>query len=194
MELIDQNTLTFLVGCAGTGKTFLSAYMALEALVNQEVTKIVIARPAIEAGDPIGFLPGSLAEKMGPYTRPVIDALGTFLGGEHVVKQLMEQGTIEITSISFMRGRSFSDTFIILDEMQNATPAQMKLALTRTGENSKVLVTLDPTQCDLASNYDSAADDLDRFRNRPDIGFHEFELRDVVRSKLVKTVLQAYGE
>lgn len=191
-QAFADHDLTFLIGPAGTGKTVLAAAYAVEQLVTGNVKNIVAARPAIEAGDPIGFLSGSLVEKVTPYLRPILDNMGLFLGSE-TVNALVRQGTIELTSLSYLRGRTLSDCVLILDEMQNATPAQMKLALTRAGEGTTVICTLDPMQCDLANDIISAAEDLERFRGRPSIAFVELENRDIVRSKLVKTVLQAYG-
>ncbi len=191
-QAFAENDLTFLVGPAGTGKTVLAAAFAIEKLITGEVKTIVAARPAIEAGDPIGFLSGGLVEKVTPFLRPILDNMGIFIGAE-AVNALVRQNTIELTSLSYLRGRTLNDCVLILDEMQNATPSQMKLALTRAGDNCKVLVTMDPDQCDLPEDVKSAAEDLDRFQSRQHIGFVELENRDIVRSRLVKTVLAAYS-
>lgn len=193
LETLRRHSLVFLIGPAGSAKTFLGAALAMEKLQKGEIETIVAARPAIEAGDSIGFLKGDMAEKLGPYVRPMIDCLSHFVGAPSV-KALQGQGTVEVTSMSYLRGRTLQNAVVILDEMQNATPAQLKLALTRLGEGTTCVVTMDPTQCDLPDFEDSAYHDLWRFANKPDIAIVEFDLKDVVRSKLVKTVLQAYNE
>lgn len=193
-SLIETHDLSFLIGPAGTAKTFLAVAHAVDEVFNQKTKRrIVAARPAIEAGDPIGFLKGDLTEKMTPYMRPVLDALGYFLG-EPAVKELMEKGILEITSMTYLRGRSLVDTVLILDEIQNATKPQLKLALTRAGDNTRMIVTGDPGQIDLRPEKDSAIYDLGRFSGHPGIAMVNLGMRDVVRSQIVKTVLEAYGD
>jgi phosphate starvation-inducible PhoH-like protein len=189
---ISEHDLTFLEGPAGTGKTLIAAVIAVEALITRQAKNVIIARPAVEAGESVGFLKGTLEEKVGPFVRPVLDNLAIFLGAE-IVNALVKQGTIEITSLTYVRGRTFNDAVVIFDEMQNATPEQLKMCLTRAGENCKMLITADRSQCDLPRDQASAVDDFEIFRDRPGIAFVEFENRDVVRSKLVKTVLAAYS-
>lgn len=194
MDILRSHALTFLVGPAGTGKSFLAAALACELLQKGEAKKIVAARPAVEAGDSIGFIPGSINDKIDPYIRPIVDSLTHFLGSSQVFQQLRLQDTIETTSMTYLRGRSLVDCVILLDEMQNATPEQLKMALTRAGENSKVVVTLDPDQCDLAEHLASAAEDLPLFENRQGIAVIRLTNQDVVRSKLVKDVLAIYQQ
>ena len=192
LEIINENTLTFITGPAGTAKTYLAVAHAVQALVSGQAERIVAARPAVEAGDSIGYLAGSLVEKMGPYLRPILDALAWFLG-EPEVQRLQNNGYLEITSMTYLRGRSFHNAVLILDEMQNATVEQLKLGLTRAGDNCKVIVTGDPFQLDI-NRASSCVGDLDRFRGREGIGFVDFKLNDVVRSKIVKEVLSAYTD
>lgn len=191
MRTIQEHTLTFLIGPAGTAKTFLAVAHAIHQLADGKISRIVAARPAVEAGDSIGYLKGGLLEKMGPYVRPMLDCLGWFVGDQEV-QRMQEAGVLEITSMTYLRGRTFTDAVLILDEMQNATVEQLKLGLTRAGDNCQLLVTGDPFQCDLPDKQASALLDLDRFRGRPGIGFAEFGLTDVVRSPIVSTVLSAY--
>lgn len=192
LEIIRNHALTILIGPAGTAKTFLAAAIAMEMLQRGLIKNIVGVRPAVEAGESIGYLSGDLTAKMDPFLRPVIDNLAHFVGTP-VLNQFRAQGTVEITSMTYIRGRTINDAVMILDEMQNASPAQMKMCLTRAGENCKVVVTLDPSQCDLPDDAPSAAEDLARFYNREGIAIVEFEMKDVVRSKLARTVLAAYA-
>jgi len=194
MRTLDESTLTFLVGSAGTGKTFLAVAHAIERLKTGKISKIVAARPAVEAGDSVGFLTGDLTQKMNPYLRPVLDSISFFVGGDGPMKSLMEAGILEVTSLTYLRGRTFNDCDLIGDEMQNATSAQLKTFLTRGGENCKMYVTMDPKQCDLPDRGASCSHDLNRFVDRPDIAIVDFGLQDVVRSQIVKTVLKCYGE
>lgn len=197
IKAIASKDLVFLIGPAGTGKSYLAVAAACEALKAGKAKKLVIARPAVEHKDEeLGFQPGDLNAKMDPYVRPIIDALTRFLGRE-VVAALRSQDLIEVTSISFLRGRSFDDCVLILDEMQNATPFQLKTAVTRAGENTTVIVTMDPSQCDLPDEANSAYHDLERFK-LPILRKHcevvEFGIDDVERSELVKALLWAYEE
>lgn len=192
LDILRTHGLTFIVGPAGTGKTLMAAAIAMEYLQAGRIETIVAARPAVEAGDPIGFLKGDLKEKMGPFVRPILDNLSHFIGSSNL-DALMNQGTIEVTSMSYLRGRTFNNAVVILDEMQNATPAMLKLALTRLGENCTVIVTMDPSQCDLDDAVISAAEDIERFRGRQGIAIIELSTRDVVRSKLCRTILNAYA-
>jgi phosphate starvation-inducible PhoH-like protein len=192
VDAINQNTIVFGVGPAGTGKTFLAVAMAVNALKKKQVSKIVLTRPAVEAGEKLGFLPGDLQSKIDPYLRPLYDALGEMLGNESF-KNCGEKGIIEIVPLAYMRGRTLDDAFIILDEAQNTTPEQMKMFLTRLGFNSKVVVTGDLTQTDLPSGQKSglsaAVKILDGIE---DIAIHCFTDRDVVRHKLVQKIILAY--
>lgn len=194
MRTLDESTLTFLVGSAGTGKTFLAVAHAIQRLKTGQIKKIVAARPAVEAGDSVGFLTGDLTQKMNPYLRPVLDSISFFVGGDGAMKSLMESGVLEVTSLTYLRGRTFNDCDLIGDEMQNATSAQLKTFLTRGGENCKMYVTMDPKQCDLPDRGASCSHDLHRFVDKPDIAIVDFGLQDVVRSQIVKTVLKCYGE
>lgn len=192
VERIRKNTVVFGVGPAGTGKTFLAVAMAVRALREKQVTRIILTRPAIEAGEKLGFLPGDLQSKIDPYLRPLYDALYEMMGTE-TYQKLVEKGTIEIAPLAYMRGRTLDDSFIILDEAQNATPEQMKMFLTRLGFNSKAVITGDITQTDLPrgqkSGLASAVKILDGI---DDIGIHYFNERDVVRHRLVQKIIQAY--
>jgi len=191
VDAITNNTVVFGVGPAGTGKTFLAVAMAVRALREKQVSRIILTRPAIEAGEKLGFLPGDLQSKIDPYLRPLYDAMFEMLGAENYQRQL-EKGSIEIAPLAYMRGRTLDDSFIILDEAQNATPEQMKMFLTRLGFNSKAVVTGDLTQTDLPDRQKSglavAVKVLDGVE---DIAVHAFSDRDVVRHKLVQRIIRA---
>ena len=192
VDAIRKNTLTFGVGPAGTGKTFLAVAMAVKALREKQVNRIILTRPAIEAGEKLGFLPGDLQSKIDPYLRPLYDALYEMMGAENYQKHLEKQ-TIEIAPLAYMRGRTLDDSFIILDEAQNATPEQMKMFLTRLGFNSKAVVTGDLTQTDLPSGQKSGlAAAVKILVGIDDIAMHTFTERDVVRHKLVQEIILAY--
>ena len=192
VESIRKNTIVLGVGPAGTGKTFLAVAMAVKALRDKQVTRIILTRPAIEAGEKLGFLPGDLQSKIDPYLRPLYDALYEMLGAE-TYQKLIEKGTIEIAPLAYMRGRTLDDSFIILDEAQNATPEQMKMFLTRLGFNSKAVVTGDLTQTDLPKGQKSGLSTAVKIlEGIDDIGIHHFNERDVVRHRLVQKIIQAY--
>lgn len=192
IEKIKKNTIVFGVGPAGTGKTFLAVAMAVTALKQKQISRIVLTRPAVEAGEKLGFLPGDLQSKIDPYLRPLYDALGEMLGNESFQKHL-EKGTIEIAPLAYMRGRTLDDAFIILDEAQNTTPEQMKMFLTRLGNNSKAIVTGDVTQIDLPyikkSGLIEAIEILDDIDG---ISIFRFTHKDVVRHPLVQKIILAY--
>lgn len=192
VELIRKNTVVFGVGPAGTGKTFLAVAMAVKALREKEVQRIILTRPAVEAGEKLGFLPGDLYNKIDPYLRPLHDALHEMLGRESYEKNV-ERQTIEIAPLAYMRGRTLDDSFIILDEAQNTTPEQMKMFLTRLGFNSKAIVTGDLTQTDLPAGKKSGLASAIRILSGIDgIAIHQFTERDVVRHKLVQKIILAY--
>jgi phosphate starvation-inducible PhoH-like protein len=186
------NDIVFSIGPAGTGKTFLAVAMALAAFKRNEVSKIILSRPAVEAGESLGFLPGDLKEKIDPYLRPLTDALSYMMSFEKV-KALMEKNIIEITPLAYMRGRTLNNAFIILDEAQNATITQMKMFLTRLGENSKAIVTGDITQIDLPRTEDSGLIHTNKLlQNIDGIDFVYFDDNDVVRHRLVAEIIRAY--
>ncbi len=192
VESILKNTITFGIGPAGTGKTYLAVAMAVKAFKNKEVTRIILTRPAVEAGEKLGFLPGDLQNKVDPYLRPLYDALYEMLGMENFVR-LSEKGAIEVAPLAYMRGRTLDDSFIILDEAQNTTPEQMKMFLTRIGFNSKAIVTGDITQVDLPDGKKSGLKDVIHVLNNiDDIAFCYFTERDVVRHRLVQKIIKAY--
>ena len=192
IKAIEKNTIVLGVGPAGTGKTFLAVAMAVKALRNKSVSRIILTRPAIEAGEKLGFLPGDLQSKIDPYLRPLYDALYEMMGSEAYARNV-EKGVIEIAPLAYMRGRTLDDSFIILDEAQNATPEQMKMFLTRLGFNSKVVVTGDLTQTDLPSGQKSGLSAAVKILNDiEDIGIHYFSEKDVVRHKLVQKIILAY--
>ena len=192
VDTIRKNTIVLGVGPAGTGKTFLAVAMAVRALREKKISRIILTRPAIEAGEKLGFLPGDLQSKIDPYLRPLYDALYEMMGTENYQK-LVEKGTIEIAPLAYMRGRTLDDSFIILDEAQNATPEQMKMFLTRLGFNSKAVVTGDLTQTDLPKGQKSGLSTAVKIlEGIDDIGIHHFNERDVVRHRLVQKIIQAY--
>lgn len=194
LESIEKNDMVFGVGPAGTGKTYLAVAMAISALVSKRVNRIVLARPAVEAGERLGFLPGTLQEKVDPYLRPLYDALYDMLEPEKVDRYL-EKNIIEIAPIAFMRGRTLNDAFIILDEAQNTTSEQMKMFLTRMGFNSKAVITGDITQIDLPSNKKSGlVEVLDILKDVNGISFVHFDESDVVRHHLVQRIVRAYDD
>ena len=192
LEAIERNDLVFGVGPAGTGKTYLAVAMAVSALMNKQVSRIILTRPAVEAGERLGFLPGTLQEKVDPYLRQLYDALYDMLDNDRVEK-LLERNVIEVAPIAFMRGRTLNDSFIILDEAQNSTPEQMKMILTRQGFNSKMVVNGDITQIDLPSGKRSGLiHALDVLKGVEGISFVQFDERDVVRHSLVQRIVKAY--
>ena len=194
VDSIRRNTITFGIGPAGTGKTFLAVALAAAALSRREVNRIILTRPAVEAGERLGFLPGDLMAKVDPYLRPLFDALHDMLEPDRVSQQL-ERGAIEVAPLAFMRGRSLNDSFIILDEAQNTSPEQMKMFLTRLGFNSKMVVTGDVTQIDLPRESDSGLVVVaDVLKEVEGIEFVRFGEEDVVRHKLVRRIVEAYAE
>ena len=194
IDLIRQKMIVFGVGPAGTGKTYLAMAMAIDAFKKDEVNKIILTRPAIEAGENLGFLPGDLQSKVDPYLRPLYDALYQIMGAESYLKNV-EKGLIEVAPLAYMRGRTLDNSFIILDEAQNTTPAQMKMFLTRIGFGSKVIVTGDLTQKDLPRGVKSGLEHAVEVLSKvEDIGFAYMTNRDVVRHPLVQKIVSAYDE
>ena len=192
IKAIEENTVTIAIGPAGTGKTYLAVAEAVRALKDKKVNKIVMCRPAVEAGEKLGFLPGDLQNKVDPYLRPLYDALFDFLGAEGFLKY-QERGSIEVAPLAYMRGRTLDESFIILDEAQNTTREQMKMFLTRLGFGSKIIITGDITQIDLPDNKKSGLVEAMRvLRNVEDIGIVKFTDKDVVRHKLVQDIIKAY--
>jgi phosphate starvation-inducible PhoH-like protein len=193
VNAIEDTTLTFGIGPAGTGKTYLAVVMAVRALKRREVGRVILSRPAVEAGERLGFLPGDLREKFDPYMRPLFDVLGEMLD-ESLVNKYMERGTLEVAPLAFMRGRTLAESFVILDEAQNATDDQLKMFLTRLGSGSKMVVTGDVTQIDLPlgqrSGLRSAAT---RLAGIDDVGIVELDETDVVRHPLVARIVRAYA-
>jgi phosphate starvation-inducible PhoH-like protein len=192
VRAIKENTLVFAIGPAGTGKTYLAMAMAVVALKNKEVERIILTRPAVEAGESLGFLPGDLQNKVDPYLRPLYDALYDFLGGEGF-SRLSERGVIEVAPLAYMRGRTLSDAFIVLDEAQNCTEEQMKMFLTRFGENSKIVVTGDITQIDLPKEKRSGLKQcIAVLEGVEGISIQYLTHKDVVRHPLVQSIVRAY--
>ena len=192
IEAIQNNDVVFGIGVAGTGKTYLAVAMAVQALMQKQVSRIVLARPAVEAGENLGFLPGDLQEKVDPYLRPLYDALFDLMDAERVTKML-EKRIIEVAPLAFMRGRTLGDAFIILDEAQNTTSEQMKMALTRIGYGSKAVITGDVTQIDLPTGKRSGLIEAERILNGVEgIEFVYFTDKDVVRHRLVQMIIKAY--
>jgi len=192
IEAIQKYDIVIGIGPAGTGKTYLAMAMAVNALLKKQVTRIVLARPAVEAGEKLGFLPGDIEEKVSPYLRPLYDALFDMMEPEKVAKYI-ERGVIEIAPLAFMRGRTLNDSFIILDEAQNTTSEQMKMYLTRLGFNSKTVITGDVTQIDLPAGKLSGLVEAERIlKGIEGIRFVYFSERDVVRHRLVQEIIKAY--
>ncbi|ABZ84996.1 phosphate starvation-induced protein [Heliomicrobium modesticaldum Ice1] len=194
LQLIRRNQIIFGIGPAGTGKTYLAVVMAVQALKNKEVNRIILTRPAVEAGEKLGFLPGDLQEKVDPYLRPLYDGLFDTMGAEPTQKY-MERGIIEIAPLAYMRGRTLDDSFIILDEAQNTTPEQMKMFLTRIGFGSKAVVTGDITQVDLPRGANSGLVTVQKIlQGIEGLVFHFFTTEDVVRNPLVGRIIRAYED
>lgn len=193
VDAIDKNTITFGIGPAGTGKTYLAMAKAVQSLQAKQINRIILTRPAVEAGERLGFLPGTLHEKIDPYLRPLFDALHDMLDPD-AIPRLMSSGTIEVAPLAYMRGRTLNDSFIILDEAQNTSPEQMKMFLTRLGFGSKMVVTGDITQIDLPSHQESGLSIVRGILDGiPDITFMELTSEDVVRHRLVSEIVDAYG-
>jgi phosphate starvation-inducible PhoH-like protein len=193
LKQIAENDIVVGIGPAGTGKTYLAVAAAVDALMRKRVRRIVLARPAVEAGESLGFLPGDMQAKIDPYLRPLYDALDDLVPVERIQK-LLETRTIEVAPLAFMRGRTLSDSFVILDEAQNATGLQMKMFLTRLGVNSKIVITGDKTQVDLPRREDSGLMQIERILHGIDgIAFHYFTDADVVRHRLVRDIIRAYN-
>jgi phosphate starvation-inducible PhoH-like protein len=194
VDAVRQSTVTFGIGPAGTGKTYLAVAIATAALMRREVARIILTRPAVEAGERLGFLPGDLAAKVDPYLRPLFDALYDMLDPERV-EALFDRGQVEVAPLAFMRGRSLNDSFIILDEAQNTTPEQMKMFLTRLGYGSRMIVNGDTTQVDLPSATRSGLlSAIDVLEGVKDIAFVRLDRRDVVRHRLVQRIVDAYDQ
>lgn len=192
LDSINSNTVTIAVGPAGTGKTYLAVAMAVKAFRAKQINRIILTRPAVEAGESLGFLPGDLQQKVDPYLRPLYDALFDMLGAENF-KRYQERGDIEVAPLAYMRGRTLDDSFIILDEAQNTTVEQMKMFLTRLGFNSKIVVTGDITQIDLPDGRRSGLiDSVQVLKNIDDISIVRLSAKDVVRHKLVQSIINAY--
>lgn len=192
LRSIQQHDINFGIGPAGTGKTYLAVACAVQALEAERVSRIILVRPIVEAGEKLGFLPGDIAQKVHPYLQPLYDALYEMMGFEKV-NQLIEKDVIELLPLAYMRGRSLNDSFIILDEGQNTTVEQMKMFLTRIGFNSKAVVTGDVTQIDLTNRRDSGLIHASEvLKNIPGISFTQFQIADVVRHPLVQTIVEAY--
>ena len=194
IDSVNRNDIVLSIGPAGTGKTYIAVAFAIAAFENNEVDRIVLCRPAVEAGESLGFLPGDLKEKVDPYLTPLYDALGDIMP-KHKLKKVLSDGTIEIVPLAYMRGRTLNNAFMILDEAQNATPLQMKMFLTRLGVNSKAIITGDITQIDLPTKTDSGLIQVSKILKGIDgIGFVNLTESDVVRHKLVKDIILAYDK
>ena len=194
LKKIAENDIVVGIGPAGTGKTYLAVAAAVDALMRKRVRRIVLARPAVEAGESLGFLPGDMQAKVDPYLRPLYDSLDDLIPFERIQK-FIEARTIEVAPLAFMRGRTLGDAFVILDEAQNATGAQMKMFLTRLGVNSKIVITGDKTQVDLPRREDSGLMQIERILHGIEgIAFHYFNEADVVRHRLVRDIIRAYNE
>jgi phosphate starvation-inducible PhoH-like protein len=194
MESIEKNDMVFAVGPGGTGKTYLAVAMAVSALLTKQVTRIILVRPAVEAGERLGFLPGTLQQKIDPYMRPLYDALYDMLDADKL-ERFVDKGIVEVAPLAFMRGRTLNDSFVILDEAQNTTSEQMKMFLTRLGFNSKAVITGDITQIDLPNARRSGlVEALEVVGRIEGIGFNYFNERDVVRHNLVQRIIKAYEE
>jgi phosphate starvation-inducible protein PhoH and related proteins len=194
IDAIRNNTITFGIGPAGTGKTYLAIAMAVRALKDKSIGRIILTRPAVEAGEKLGYLPGDLMQKVDPYLRPLYDALYDMMDAEQF-QQLTERGVIEVAPLAYMRGRTLNDSFIILDEAQNTSPEQMKMFLTRLGFGAKVVITGDVTQIDLPQGYNSGLLIIEKILSGVDgISFTHLSAKDVVRHKLVQKIVEAYKE
>jgi phosphate starvation-inducible PhoH-like protein len=194
MEMLGRHEMVFGIGPAGTGKTYLAVAQAVAMLQAGRVDKIILSRPAVEAGERLGFLPGDLKEKIDPYLRPLYDALGDMMPGDQVIRR-MGTGEIEVAPLAFMRGRTLAHAFVILDEAQNTTPVQMKMFLTRMGEGTRMVITGDLSQIDLPPGQKSGLRDaLETLEGLPGIGVNRFGTRDVVRHPLVAAIVNAYDQ